>query len=54
MEINKSIFIPLLLLVFLAFKNDDNIFADDNNEALFGQWEYKVIMSDTADKESFS
>jgi len=39
--------LPLLLLSSCN-NNDDAISIDDRNEALFGQWEYEAIISDTA------
>ncbi|HDZ14682.1 MAG TPA: hypothetical protein ENH60_07255 [Pricia sp.] len=36
------------MLVILSCNKDDEVSVDDRNEALFGQWEYEAIMSDTA------
>lgn len=41
---------PFLALAILSScdKDDDNVGLDNQREALFGQWEYEAIMSDTA------
>ncbi|TLP81813.1 hypothetical protein [Maribacter sp. ACAM166] len=48
----KKILFGLLLAIAMVIiscnKNDDDISVDDRNEALFGQWEYEAIMSNTA------
>lgn len=42
------IFGILLGLVASCDKDDDNVSIEDRRTALFGQWEYEAIMSDTA------
>jgi len=37
-----------LMLVILACNKDDEVSVDDRNEALFGQWEFEAITSNTA------
>ena len=43
-------FVPFLALAILSScdKDDDNVGVDNRREALFGQWEYEAIESDTA------
>ncbi len=38
----------ILVLGSTACNNDDDVSLGDRNQALFGQWEYTAIMSDTA------
>ena len=47
MKIIKNVCLSLMLVI-ISCNNDDNVSMDDRNEALFGQWEYEAIMSDTA------
>ncbi|HEA19732.1 hypothetical protein LCGC14_1097410 [marine sediment metagenome] len=47
MKIFKIICISIMLVI-LSCNKDDEVSVDDRNEALFGQWEYEAIMSDTA------
>ncbi|MBO0340123.1 hypothetical protein [Flagellimonas profundi] len=35
-------------IILFSCSYDDNVFVDDRDEALFGQWEYEGIDSDTA------
>ena len=42
------IFGLLLGLVASCDKDDDNVSIEDRSEALFGQWEFEAIMSNTA------
>lgn len=48
MKSNVFIFFAFPILLFFSCNNDDTISADNRNEALFGQWEYEAIVSDTA------
>lgn len=43
-----SIILASVVSLSSSCNNDDNVSMDDRNEALFGQWEYEAIMSDTA------
>jgi hypothetical protein len=42
-----SLIIGIILIQFSCIKDDD-ISIEDRKEALFGQWEYEAIMSNTA------
>lgn len=47
MKLIKNVCLSLLLII-ISCNNDDEVSVDDRNEALFGQWEYEAITSDTA------
>lgn len=47
MKIIKNVCLSLLLII-ISCNNDDEVSVDDRNEALFGQWEYEAITSNTA------
>lgn len=38
----------IIVLIMISCSKDDDISVEDRREALFGQWEYEAIMSDTA------
>ncbi|RPG32208.1 MAG: hypothetical protein CBB72_011135 [Muricauda sp. TMED12] len=44
----KYILTLVIVLVLFSCSKDDDISIDDRNEALFGQWEYEAIDSNTA------
>jgi hypothetical protein len=45
---NKILFFAVLTAITACDKSDDEVTGSDRNQALFGQWEYEAIMSDTA------
>lgn len=45
---NKVLLFAVLAGMIGCDKSDDAVSASDRNDALYGQWEYEAIMSDTA------
>ena len=45
---NKILFFAVLAAMTACDKSDEEVTGSDRNQALFGQWEYEAIMSDTA------
>ncbi|WP_209405561.1 hypothetical protein [Pseudozobellia sp. WGM2] len=49
MKVNPLILLVLSLFLFFSCNSDDDaVSIEDRNAALYGQWEYEAIMSDTA------
>ncbi|WP_209403877.1 hypothetical protein [Pseudozobellia sp. WGM2] len=49
MKVNLLILLVLSLFLFFSCNSDDDaVSIEDRNAALYGQWEYEAIMSDTA------
>tara|TARA_R110000744_G_scaffold88464_2_gene172474 strand:+ start:13851 stop:14330 length:480 start_codon:yes stop_codon:yes gene_type:complete len=45
---NKILFFAVLAAMTACDKSDEEVTGSDRNQALFGQWEYQAITSDTA------
>lgn len=45
---NKILFFAVLAAMTACDKSDDEVSGSDRNQAIFGQWEYEAITSDTA------
>jgi len=45
---NKILYLAVLTSLVACDKSDDQVTGSNRNQALFGQWEYEAITSDTA------
>mgnify|MGYP000730816687 CR=1 FL=1 len=48
MKIIRYSYVLMILVILSCNNNDDEVSVDDRNEALFGQWEFEAITSNTA------